>query len=195
MDADDDRPWTEDASVAVRRGSARRYAEAAFEIAQRDDSVAGWLGGLDTAVERLSEPRVARVLANPAIPFPERRALVERLLGTDVTGPPRNLVLLLVRRNRAHELADVARELRRLQAKREGVVQATVTSALPLTEDEMAALRERLATITGGRIEMDTRTDPAILGGIQVRLGDRLIDGSVRGRLERLRTRIASGSI
>lgn len=180
--------------MALTRSSARRYAEAAFAIAERDASVETWLAALATAEQRLGEPQVARLLANPAIPYPDRAGLVAQLLD-DVEGAPRNLALLLVRRNRAHQLADVAREFRRLHARREGVVEAHVTSAAPLTEAETAALAERLEGLTGGRVEMSVTTDAAILGGIQVRLGDRLIDGSVRGRLERLRTRIASGSI
>jgi F-type H+-transporting ATPase subunit delta len=60
---------------------------------------------------------------------------------------------------------------------------------------ELAALTKRLEQMTGAKIELDTRVDPAILGGILVRIGDTLYDGSVRGRLERLRTRLAAGSI
>lgn len=181
--------------MALRRGTARRYAEAAFEIALRDDSPDAWLAVLALAEERLSDPQVSRLLQNPAIPFASRREIVEKLLGTEVQGAPRNLLLLLVQRGRADLIGGVVREFRRLHARRAGIVEATVTSALPLREDEVVALRQRLEDLTGSRFEMAFEVDPAILGGIQVRFGDRLIDGSVRGRLERLRNRLASGSI
>ena len=104
-------------------------------------------------------------------------------------------MLLLVRRGRIELLPEVAAQLRRLYDQRQGIVKATVTSAAPLTEAETIALRERLAGMTGGRVDLSVQVDPAILGGVMVRLGDRLIDGSVRGRLERLRTRLASGAL
>jgi F-type H+-transporting ATPase subunit delta len=70
-----------------------------------------------------------------------------------------------------------------------------VTSAAPLSDAERDAVRERLAAMTGDTVEIETRVDPSLLGGILVRMGDRLIDGSVRGRLERLRTRLTSGVV
>jgi F-type H+-transporting ATPase subunit delta len=182
--------------MALRRSGARRYAEAAFGLAERDGTMEQWLTAMRVAEERLGTPDVARILSSPAVPFPVRRDVVERILGEDVTGAPRNLVLLLVRRNRVGQLADVGRELRRLDDRRQGIVNAVVTSAMPLTDEEEASLRERLASLAeGGRVEVTTTVDPDILGGVQVRIGDRLIDGSVRGRLERLRHRIAAGSI
>jgi F-type H+-transporting ATPase subunit delta len=181
--------------MALTRSTARRYAEAAFEIADRDGTIDAWLAGLKVAEERLGDPEVERFLINPAVPFLTRREVVEKLLGDDVQGAPRNLVLLLLQRSRVQLLPAVARELRRLHARREGIIEAEVTSAAVLSDPELDAIRQRLIQMTGGRVEISLRIDPEILGGVQVRIGDRLIDGSVRGRLERLRSRLASGSI
>lgn len=174
--------------MALTRSTARRYAEAGFEIAERDDSMEAWLAAFDVAEARLLDAAVMRLLANPAIPTTSRTAALERILGDDVGGPPRNLLALMVRRNRIELLAGVVREFRRLYRARAGIVEATVTSATRLEEAELASLRERLAALTGRTIELRSDVDPALLGGIQVRVGDRLIDGSVRGRLQRLRT-------
>ena len=70
-----------------------------------------------------------------------------------------------------------------------------MTSAVPLTPDDVQALTQRLEQTTGGRIALDVQVDPSLLGGLIVRVGDRLIDGSVRGRLERLRTRLVAGAL
>ena len=173
--------------MALTRGTARRYAEAAFEIAQRDDSMAAWLAALRVAEERLSGPDIARLLASPAIPAAARVEVLLRLLGEDVRGAPRNLLALMVRRGRFELLPSVAREFRRLYRRREGIVEATVTSAAALDAAELAALQARLAAMTGQDVELSQQIDASLLGGLQVRVGDRLIDGSVRGRLERLR--------
>jgi F-type H+-transporting ATPase subunit delta len=176
------------------RSTARRYAEAAFEIAQRDDSMAAWLAALDVAEARFADPDATRLLANPAIPTEARERVLDRILGGLVSGPPRNLMALLVRRGRFELLPAVGAEFRRLYRLREGIVEAFVTSAAPIDPSEVRALEERLAATAGARIELSLRVDPALIGGLQVRLGDRLIDGSVRGRLERLRASLSAST-
>jgi F-type H+-transporting ATPase subunit delta len=175
--------------------AARRYAEAAFDIAQRDGTIETWRADLDTVAAALEDEAAMRALANPAAPLEARNRLVESTLGGRVSRPVINLVLLLLQRGRIEAIGRVAAEFRRLDNQRQGIVTATATSAAELTPDEVRALTARLEQRTGGRIELTTAIDPAILGGIIVRLGDRLIDGSVRGRLERLRTRLVSGAL
>ncbi len=177
------------------RSTARRYAEAALSIAERDDSLEAWVAALETAAGRLGVPELMRILADPARDFGTRRAVAEQVLGDAITDGPRNLVLLLIRRGRIELLPEVAAQLRRLHDQRQGIVGAIVTSAAPMTDAEVDTLRERLAGMTGGRVNLDLKVDPDILGGVMVRIGDRLIDGSVRGRLERLRTRLAAGAL
>jgi F-type H+-transporting ATPase subunit delta len=181
--------------MATLRSTARRYAEAARSLAERDDSLGAWVEALETATGRLSDAQVMRVLADPAVAFEDRRRVAETILGESVTGDPRNLVLLLVRRGRIELLPRVAAELRRMWEQRQGIVRAVVTSAAPLSDAERDAVRDKLAAMTGDRVEIETQVDPSLLGGVLVRMGDRLIDGSVRGRLERLRARLTSGVV
>jgi F-type H+-transporting ATPase subunit delta len=174
--------------MALTRSSARRYAEAAFEIAVRDDSLEAWRTALAVADERLAAPGAMRLLSNPAIPASARIEVLGRLLGDDVTGAPRNLVALLVRRGRIESLPAVRSQFSRLHHRHEGILEATVTSAAELSPAEVEAIRERLVALTGERLELHQQVDATLLGGVTVRIGDRLIDGSVRGRLERLRS-------
>lgn len=174
--------------------AARRYAEAAFEIALRDDALDAWAHGLAEAGEILSSEQVAPMVDNPAIPLVQRTALAEGLLAGRVPGNVLNLARLLVQRGRAETLPAVAVEFQRLLNRRRGVVEAVVTSAAPLTADETAALRAKLAGMTGGDVDLTVRVDEALIGGLTVRVGDQLLDASVRGRLERLRTQLVTGS-
>lgn len=182
--------------MAGRRASpARRYAEAAFQLAERDRSVEQWLAQLGTLAQATEEDSVVRRLEDPNIALDERLAALRSTLGPDAVTQLVNMVRLLLRRRRADEIRGIYREFRRLYNRRQGIVEASATSAVELDERELAALRTRLEHMTGKRVELDTNVDPSILGGIQVRLGDLLIDGSVRGRLERLRNRLASGAL
>ncbi len=105
------------------------------------------------------------------------------------------MIQLLLRRGRIHQLPTVAAEFRRLDNARQGITLATATSAAPLSPDEIRAITARLEQLSGGRVELDVQVDPSLLGGLIVRVGDRLIDGSVRGRLERLRNQLVSGAL
>jgi F-type H+-transporting ATPase subunit delta len=180
--------------MARRETAARRYAEAAFEIAQRDGTVDAWRSELQTAAAVLGDERIGRHLANPAVALEARAALVESVLGTVVSRPVRNLIQLQLKRGRIDQLGRVADEFRRLDNRRQGITMATATTAAELTPDELRALTTRLEQFTGGRVELAVTVDPSLLGGLVVRVGDRLIDGSVRGRLERLRNQLVSGA-
>ncbi len=181
--------------MARRESAARRYAEAAFEVALRDNEIDAWREGLDAAAAIVGEERVGRALANPSIPLETRIATAEQTFGKLVGRKTLNLVGLMLRRGRIQELPKLAAEFRRLDNERKGITQATATSASPLTKDEVAALARRLEEYTGGRVELDVQVDPSLLGGLVVRVGDRLIDGSVRSRLERLRNQLVSGAL
>jgi F-type H+-transporting ATPase subunit delta len=178
--------------MARQSSSARRYAEAAFEIAQRDHAVGAWLEQLDRAAAAVADEEVARRLANPQVPFDARRRALLEIVADEPLPPVANLVSLLLRRRRIDLLPSLAREFRRIYNRSQGIVEATVTSAAELDDAEMKQVSARLEQLAGARVQIEQRVDPALLGGVQVRLGDKLIDGSVRGRLERLRATLAA---
>ena len=174
--------------------AARRYAEAALEIARRDGTLDAWLVELRLAVGLLGVKEAATVVDNPAIAWEQRRAIITGLLGSRVGTPTRNLVLLLAKRGRLATLPRVADEFKRLVDREHGVVVANVTSAQPLEPADLEAIAERVRAIAGARVEVQAAVDPELIGGLTVRVGDRLIDASVRGRLARLRGSLVAGA-
>jgi len=180
--------------MAASRSGSRRYAEAAFEIAQTDGQVEEWLQQLQQAAAAVEDPVTIRRLQDPAVPFEERKQALLSALGPAALPKVGNLLQLVLRRGRLDTLPRLASEFRRLYNRRAGITEATAVTATPLLEQDVDALRRRLEELAGGRVELFLTIDPSLLGGVQVRLGDRLIDGSVRGRLERLRDRLAAGA-
>jgi F-type H+-transporting ATPase subunit delta len=180
--------------MARRDTSPRRFADAAFEIALRDGTVETWRRELDAAADLAASEELEAVLANPAIPLEQRSGAAEKVFAS-FSRPVLNLIQLLLRRGRIEQLPRVAAEFRRLDDKRNNIVHAVATSAAPLAADEVRAIAARLEELTGSRVDLETSVDPDLLGGLVVRVGDRLIDGSVRGRLERLRNQLAAGSL
>jgi F-type H+-transporting ATPase subunit delta len=179
--------------MAKRDSAPRRYAEAAFQLATRDDSIETWRRELEQAAA-VTDGQLMAVLANPALPLDERLDAANRVLA-NLSQSVRNVIFLLVRRHRIEQLPRVVAEFIRLDDRRQGITHATATSAAPLTDLEVKALTARLEQMTGGTIALKTDVDTSLLGGLIVRVGDRLIDGSVRGRLERLRNQLVSGAL
>ena len=175
--------------------SARRYAEAAFAIAQEDRAVEAWLADLRAIAAALADERILLVVGNPTLPIAGRRDLLRQTLAKSPAPKVLNLVSLLLERRRIELFPQIVEEFQRLVDAQNGVVRAVATAASPLSPDEVAGLRERLAHLTGHTVELTTDVDADLLGGVVVRVGDRLIDGSVRGRLERLRSQLVSGAL
>jgi F-type H+-transporting ATPase subunit delta len=175
--------------------AARRYADAAFELARGEDALDGWAGDLRSAAAIVADERVERILDNPAIPLDEREAAIGRALDGKVREPVRRLATLLLRRNRGSILPAVSREFDRLLNRERGVVTAIVTSAAPLSDADLDVVRRRVTSMRGAStVQLEQRVDEALIGGLTVRVGDQLIDASVRGRLERLRAQLVAGA-
>ena len=177
-----------------RTTAARRYAEAALEVALAEDALERWASDLRAAAAVTEVEEVARVLENPGIPFDRRREALEAALG-GVDPKVRNLVMLLLQRRRIDQLQPVAEHFQSLVDRRNGILAGRATSAAPLSPEEAEEVRQTMEQLTRARVELIFDVDPALLGGVVVRIGDRMYDGSVRGRLERLRSRLVSQTI
>jgi len=173
--------------------AARRYAEAAFEVALADGTLDVWNEDLAYAANVLGLTEVAQIVHSPAVPLAARKELIARLLEGRIQPGALRLVDLLVGRGRSASLPGVASEFNRLLLRHRGIVMATVTSAVPLTADETTAIRERAEAMADARVELQTVVDPALIGGVTIQVRDQLLDASIRGRLERLRDQLHAG--
>ncbi len=174
--------------------AGRRYAEALFDLARRDKAEERYADDLDVIAAVVADEAVGRMLDNPAIPFDQREDVLRKSLDGKVAPVTFNLTRLLVQRGRADLVGSVAREYRRLLNRQRGVVEAVVTSALPLGPEEAKAVRDQVVKMTGAKVELREEVDESLIGGLTVQVGDRLLDASVRGRLERLRAQLVAGT-
>jgi F-type H+-transporting ATPase subunit delta len=174
--------------------AARRYAEAAFQVALAEGQLDQWKADLATAAGMLGRPDVAPTVDNPAIPLAQRLDIVRQLLGTRISPAALRLTSLLVERGKVRALPRVSAEFNRQLNAHRGVVEATVTSAVSLTADETAAIRSRVEAMAGSAVELTLEVDPDLLGGLTIQVRDRLLDASIRGRLERLRDQLHAGT-
>ena len=138
-----------------------------------------------------SIPELRGLLRNPQLdPRTKRAALEDLLEGSDQL--LRHFLLVLVDKNRAGKLEEIAREFERLAAEHEGVVHAELTTAVELSDSDAEELLQQIERASGRRVEATRKVDPDLIGGIVLQVGSHRLDASVRGRLDRLRRELAT---
>ncbi len=165
--------------------AARRYAQAAFGIARDTGTIASWRSELNDVATVLTESGLAPILSDARVPIEQRLSMVERTL--DVSPLVLNLAKLLVAKGRAAEGRAVADAFGRLADDHEGIAHAEVTTAVELAPAQLDAIAQQIGQSLGKQVRVTGTVDPGIVGGVVVRVGDKLVDGSVRTRLKRLR--------
>jgi F-type H+-transporting ATPase subunit delta len=174
--------------------SAKRYATAAFTVASETGDFDTWLQPLEDFSRIMQMPSARIVFTSPTVAPGDKRNAIDRLL-PNAAPAVRNFLHILADRDRLDELPGIAEALRDRVNIQRGIVTAEVTTAVPLDEDLQRTLAQRLATYLQRQPEqvaLRTRVDPSIIGGVVARIGDQLIDDSVRGRLDRLRRAISN---
>jgi len=172
---------------------ARRYAEAVFEIGKDDHTVDAWLQDVRLIAEYFTNRQLIFILGEPNIRFDRKEAIVRDLLGDKIRPEAMGLALTLVERGLVSLAGRIRDQFEILYNDYRGQAIAQVTSALPLDDAARASITRQLESITGKRIILHEQEDRSLLGGVIVRVGDTLIDGSVRRRLALLRRQIAQG--
>jgi len=164
------------------------YAEALFGVARAE----GTLGEVEDELFRFSQTlqgsdELRDALTDPGIPVARRQQIVEDLLGGRASATTTALVSMVVGTGRARELPAIIRQLVEMSAAEANKAVAEVRSAIPLSDDQVERLAKALGEATGRSVTVKVVVDPDVLGGIVAQVGDTVIDGSVRSRLDRLR--------
>jgi len=170
----------------------RVYAHALFDAALAEDRLQPVREQLGQVVAAEAEvPELRELLRNPQLDPRARAAALQDLL-SDGEELLRNFLLVLVDKGRTGQLEEITREFERLVAEHEGVVHAELTTAVELSDEEARDLLARIEDSTGRKVEATRKVDPDLIGGIVLQIGSYRLDGSVRGRLNRLRRELAT---
>lgn len=180
--------------MSASGGAAHRidaYARAVFDIVEAENL----LGEVEDELFRFARvfegnDELRTALSDPMIPAEQRQAVVEDLLGGKALGISKAIASFLVGIGRVHDLPAVVDRLVEIAAESRSHEVAEVRSAVPLDDDQQRRLAEALGGATGKQVEVKVIIDPRVLGGIVSRVGDVVIDGSIRHRLEQLKEQI-----
>ena len=165
---------------------ARPYARAAFEHARAAADLAAWQAALSELAAITAEPKVAAAMRDPNQTAAQRAATLSGLVGDAVPSAVANLLAIMADNGRLSLLPEVAMLFDQLKQAVESTVAVHVTSAYPLSDAETQQLAETMQEKLARSITLTSETDPSLLGGALIRADDLVIDGSVRGRLNKL---------
>lgn len=172
-------------------GVAKRYAAALFDVAQRDGAIDAILNDLKLVATDFEQvPYLKDMIMQPLVATERKLRVLSDAFGDRTTATTLNFLYLLVNKRRIKQLDEIAREYRALVDERQGRLVARVQTAVSLSKGQLDALQNALVARTGKKIEMQTEIDSSMIGGVRVRLGDTIIDGSVSGRLERIKRQL-----
>ena len=166
-----------------------RYAQAIFELASEKQALDVVERELILVANALTESKdLVTLLYHPQVPAEVKRDTVVRLFGSELTEYVRNFLFILFDRRRETLLQAIIMEFRTLANQAQNIIEAEVTSAMPLVADQEKGLAAKLSAVTGKNVVLKTVVDKGILGGIIVKIGDKLIDGSVERQLKVLQS-------
>jgi len=172
-----------------RISSGKRYAQAAFELALGKNELESWRAGLKKMAELSHNEELMALLQSPRFPFDAKEDLLRRQLG-EIHPLVSNLALLLVNKGLFRLSSDIFQQYTDLLDAYQGVERAKVTAAVRLSDEDKETISSRLGKIVDRKVAVDAQVDPSLIGGFIARMGDMLIDGSIRQRLESLKRRL-----
>ena len=172
---------------------ARRYAEAIFGIAQRQNTVDRTLDDVKGIAQVFAGRKLSYLLREPKIPVQRKETALRQALTDQVLPTSLNLALLVVQRQLVEIMPGIATELENFVLNYRNQAIAQVTTATQMDDAQRSTIKQALERRTSKQILLETRVDPSILGGVVARVGDQIIDGSVRNRLHILQQQLLAG--
>lgn len=177
----------------TNRTAATRYARALIDVALKEQADLATIESQLSSLASLFDQHVdlRKALTNPAVPVPRKRAAIDAILATSPVQPIlAKTLVLLADRDRLALIPDVAEAFRQRLLDLQNVVRAQVTTAEPLGADRLDAITRSLAAATGRTVELTSKVDPSIVGGMIAKVGSTVFDASVTSHLQRIRQRL-----
>jgi F-type H+-transporting ATPase subunit delta len=176
--------------MAERATIARPYAKAAFACAREGGRLAEWSRWLQTARGVVESDEFQKLERSPGVSTEQLEALIAGICGADLDAQGRALLRLLTENGRLDFLPEIATQFKALEAEAQNVADVEIVSATTLGDEQKARLAAALRTRLRRDVRLQCSVDPGLIGGAVVRSGDLLIDGSLKGKLERLETEL-----
>jgi len=172
---------------------ARPYAEAAFKLADAQGKLADWSAALANLAAVAADERVRAAVADPKLSTAKVAGLIISILAGKLTGDAENFVRVLAENGRLGVMSEIRVQYEALKNEREGVVEADIYTAFEMDPAQVADVVARLEKKTGRKVRARVSVDKALIGGVKIVIGDKVIDGSARAQLAALENALKAG--
>ncbi len=182
-------------SSMVSNGLFAPYASALLEIAQSQNIIDAVSSDVDSILSILSESEdLKRLITSPLVSPDNQKAVISRVLGDQVNPVFRNFLMVLIDRRRILFLPEICQAFQAKVRELNQTVLAEVTSAAPLGDAQRHSIFEKVTAMTGARhVDLDVKVDPALIGGVVIKVGSQVIDASLKGQLRQIGLRLTQG--
>lgn len=175
----------------LNKSVARRYAEAFFSIAQDDKKIDDYQKELEIVVQALVEvENLKQYFSHLLIPAADKKELTAKIFAGKLSPVTLNFVQMIIDKRRETYLELITEEFREMADESRNIAKAELISAQEVSEEEIKLLEQKLSVSTGKIVQLKQRVDSSLIGGVKIRIGDRIIDGSVAKRLEILKQQL-----
>jgi F-type H+-transporting ATPase subunit delta len=166
--------------------AARPYARAVFAYASEHDDIKQWSHALNLLAAVVYQPKMKKLLDNPRLNWKQAADMILQVCEGELTEPAQNFVRLLAERGRILLTPEIAALFQHYYSRAQGVIEAQVISATEISDQQLSAITQALSRRLGKNVTVKTSIDRELLGGAVIKAGDLVIDGSIKGRLDKL---------
>jgi F-type H+-transporting ATPase subunit delta len=177
--------------MAEKSTIARPYAEAAFQMARAKGQLKEWSALLQAAAQITADPDMQSLIGNTSVGKAQVAELIIGVAGKVMTAQGANLIKLLAENRRLDVVAEIAAQFEALKAEAEKTIEAEVVSANEVSKEQQSLIAQKLKVRLGREVSLKCSVDAALMGGVIIKAGDLVIDGSVRGQLNKLSVELA----
>ncbi|MGI6685657.1 MAG: ATP synthase F1 subunit delta [Bacillota bacterium] len=180
----------------INKTIARRYAQAIFEIAREKNAVDKFGEDLKSIVQLIEENEdIKKIVYGRLVPIEAKKEILGIIISPETDQMMVNFIYLVLDKAREQYLTGIVDAYLQLAAEEKKILPAEVLSAIPLTEDQVLRLEDKFSEITGQRVKAEIRVEPQLLGGITVRIGDIVYDGSISKKLDLLKEHLQQDTV
>ncbi len=180
----------------LNKSVARRYAEAFFSIAQEAGKIDEYQDELGKIVQTIEDiPDLKAYFAHPLLPAKEKKEIAKQVFGSAVSPLALNFLLLILDKKRQDYLGLINKEYVDMADLSRNITKAELISAMPISDEDLNTLSDNLSRSSGTTVQLRVSVDPSIIGGLKIRLGDKVIDASIAKKLEMLKRSLQTAKI